>query len=266
MCRKVRTWLVLASFVLVSIFGTSEFYAYAGPAHRGPLPWRKKVHDTLFDREKVTRPSRHGLNRDSRDLPQNNCTVRGGLAYQYDAQGLNYGHGLANVLCPSTKPGQHKRPHVTIHELVVEAATKLAPPKPLVQTAPPRGKRELVGIPTWFWLDRSQWGNRSSSASADDLAVSITASAYELVIDPGDGSGVVTCKAPWTPYKGDPNVTSTCTHTYAHSGHYTITATARWGADWSASRGGGGTLPTISRSASFAVTVVQARSELIANP
>lgn len=264
MCRKVRAWLPLVSLVPLVVLVLTATLAHAGPAH-DPIPWKKKVDKTLFDNDKTPRSSGHKSSRGASNLQQNNCKVTGGLAYQRD-QLLYYGHGLANVHCPTGKPAQRKRPHVTLDELVVQAATRLAPPKPLVQTAPPRGKRELVGIPTWFWLDKSQWGDRTSSASAGGLSVSITASAYELVIDPGDGSDAVVCKAPWTPYQGNPSAKSSCTHKYAHSGSYNITVTARWGADWSGSGGAGGTLPTISRSASFPVTVVQARSELIDNP
>lgn len=244
------------------------FSVPCGPhsASAAPGRWQKKVARSV-QRERPAKDSRHrDTSRGSEVRSPNNCTYAGGLSYQADSQGLNYGHGLAQVVCPTGKPpGRRQRRQVTIHDLIVEAQTKLAPPKPLVQTAPPRGKRELVGIPTWVWLDKSQWGTRESSASAGGLSVAITASAYELVIDPGDGSNAIVCNAPWTPYIGDPEEKSSCTHTFTHSGSYTITVTARWGADWSGS-GGGGTLPTINRSVSFPVTVVQARSELIANP
>lgn len=266
-------WKIVACLALASLpmgSGLAVVNPLSGDARASSrhhvIPWKKKVDRTLYDKDRGQRPSKHTSKTTSDEPTLSNCHVTGGVAYQRDAQGLYYGHGIGQLNCPSSKPNQRKRPVVTLHQLIVEAQTKLAPPKPLVQTAPPRGKRELVGIPTWFWLDKSQWGDRTSSASAGNLSVSITASAYELVIDPGDGSDVLICKAPWTPYMGQPKATSNCTHAYTHSGSYTVTVSVKWGADWAGSGGAGGTLPTISRSATFPIRVVQARSELIANP
>lgn len=163
---------------------------------------------------------------------------------------------------PVCKPPHRKGP--STWELAQHASKLLLVPKPLVKTAPPQGKRELVGIPTWFWLDNSQWTDRSATARAGNVSAKVTAAAYEILIDPGDGSDPFTCGAPWTPY-ADGGV-SNCTHAYTHSGNYTVTVTANWGADWTGSDGNGGTLPTVDRSVRFGVQVVQARSQLIANP
>lgn len=257
---------LLLAIVVVAIFLPVLHSANADTGdHFRPPPTKTTIARTSTH---STQGSHGRRNVGSTYSPASNCTIVGGLAYNQEAQGLYYGHGLAQTTCPSPTPtpGRNTGPRVTIDQLILEAQTGLAPPKPFVKTAPPRGKRELVGIPTWFWLDKSQWDDRTSSASAGSLYVSVTASAYELVIDPGDGSDALVCKAPWTPYKGNPSAASDCTHTYTHSGNYTVAVSAKWGADWSGSGGAGGTLPTISRSATFPVNVVQARSELIANP
>lgn len=163
---------------------------------------------------------------------------------------------------PECKPPDSKGP--SSWALAQRANNLLAVPKPMVRTAPPRGKRVLVGIPTWFWLDRSQWASRSATAKAGGVSATVTASAYQIVIDAGDGSDPFTCGAPWTPYAD--GATSDCVHAYTHSGSYTVRVTANWGADWTGSDGNGGTLPTVGRTVRFSVQVVQARSELIANP
>lgn len=160
--------------------------------------------------------------------------------------------------CPSGKSG------VSSRDLYQRALAILPIPNPLIKTAPPRGKRELVNMPTWFWLDKSQWGTRSKRATDGNVWAAVQASTFEIVIDPGDGTEPFTCRAPWTQYQ--PGNQSSCTHAYTHSGIYTVKVTARWAADWSGSDGDGGTLPTFTRSAQFGVHVVQARSELIANP
>lgn len=167
-----------------------------------------------------------------------------------------------NNWTPGCKPQDPKGP--SAWELAQRASNLLTVPKPLIRTAPPRGKRELVGIPTWFWLDKSQWTDRSATARAGDVSATVTASAYEIVVEAGDGSDPFTCSAPWTPYVD--GAKSACTHAYRHSGRYTVTVAAYWGADWTGSDGNGGTLPTVGRTVRFSVQVVQARSELVANP
>lgn len=121
----------------------------------------------------------------------------------------------------------------------------------------------LVRMPTWFWLDRSQWGDRSDTVRAGRSSVKITASAAQLVIDPGDGSDPVTCAAPGTPYSAEAEEEDACTHAYDRSGTYTVRVTAKWDASWTGSDGDAGDLPTLGRSTTFRVTVVESRSELI---
>lgn len=150
-----------------------------------------------------------------------------------------------------------------------QAGARLPIPKPVIVTAPPRGKTMLVRLPTWFWLDDSQADPRSATARAGGVWAKATASAYRVTVDPGDGSEPVTCDAPGVAYSHDHTAAEeeqACTHAYTHSGSYTVTVTVSWGADWAGSDGNGGTLPTLNRSARFPVKVVQARSELIDDP
>ncbi|MBO0826740.1 MAG: hypothetical protein J2P24_03075 [Streptosporangiales bacterium] len=167
------------------------------------------------------------------------------------------------LIGPPVKPQCPNR-RVSTAGLAIQATNRLPIPAPAVRTAPPRSKRELVGIPTWFWLDKSQWATRSATASAGGVSSTVTASPYELVLDVGDGSDPFTCRAPWTPYRDGGH--SSCTRAFMHSGRYTVTATVRWAADWHGSDGNGGTLPTMNQTVRFPVQVVQARSELVANP
>lgn len=173
----------------------------------------------------------------------------------------------ANFVGPIARPcPTAKRQRASTYELALRANAEVSVPVPVVQTAPPRGKRELIGIPTWFWLDEAQWGTRRATASAGGASATVTASAFELLIDPGDGSRAFTCHVPWMPYKNDPGHKSNCTHTFAHPGWYIARVTVDWAADWSGSDGDGGTLPTIGRTVTFPIHVVEARSELVANP
>lgn len=156
------------------------------------------------------------------------------------------------------------RNQISSYTLMFRARKTLQIPRPLVRTAPPRGKLELVGIPTWFWLDKSQWSERSATAHGGGLSATVTASVYKVLVDPGDGTESFTCGPPWIPYAD--GAESACIHKYAHSGRYTATVTAYWATAWTGSDGNGGTLPTIEQAVKFRVRVAQARSELIANP
>ncbi|MQA01726.1 MAG: hypothetical protein GEV07_02995 [Streptosporangiales bacterium] len=121
-------------------------------------------------------------------------------------------------------------------------------------------------MPTWFWLDESQHRARSVTARADDVWAKATASAFRLRVDPGDGSAPVTCAAPGVAYAKDADEQDACRHAYKRKGTYTVRVTVSWGADWAGSDGDGGTLPTMTRSTTFQVRVVEARSELVDNP
>ncbi|MQA02908.1 MAG: hypothetical protein GEV07_09360 [Streptosporangiales bacterium] len=142
------------------------------------------------------------------------------------------------------------------------AYERLPVPAPVVRTAPPKDKRMLVRMPTWFWLGEAQHGSRSATARAGDNWATVTASARTVVVDPGDDP--VTCAAPGVSYAKDADEDAACTHAYEESGTYTVRVTVRWGASWVGSDGDGGSLPAVGRSASFRVTVVESRSELVA--
>jgi hypothetical protein len=55
----------------------------------------------------------------------------------------------------------------------------------------PQG-RTLVNLPTWFWLDGDEHEITGSSA----FGLVAIGTAQEIQVDPGDGSGAITC--PWT--------------------------------------------------------------------
>lgn len=61
--------------------------------------------------------------------------------------------------------------------LAFQANERLPIPAPVVKTAPPRGKRILVQLPTWFWLDKAQWDARSATARAQGAWSTVTVTA-----------------------------------------------------------------------------------------
>lgn len=177
------------------------------------------------------------------------------------------GPGLETTCAaPGQEPAAGGGDPVSAAALAVSAYSELMVPKPVIVTAPPRGTRMLVRMPTWFWLAQAQRTPRSTSASAGGVSVRITASAFEMAIDPGDGSDTVDCGELGVEYASGRSAEDGCTYAYERSGVYDVTVTVSWGADWAGSDGTGGTLPTISRSTTFPAHVVEARSELIEGP
>lgn len=223
----------------------------------------------LLKKYRCTPTSRHTASRPGRSVP----TRHGGTGATGAPCGLASVHTQKrsgrynNFLGPIARPcPTATKQEVSTYELALKANAEVPVPVPMILTAPPRGKREVINIPTWFWLDDSQWGKRTATATAGGASATVTASAYELLIDPGDDTGTLICHAPWSPYKKESRRRSNCTHEFKHPGRYEARVTVNWGADWSGSDGDGGTLPTIGRTVTFPIHVVEARSELIGNP
>lgn len=102
------------------------------------------------------------------------------------------------------------------------------PPPPIV-TAPPVGVPTLVNVANFYW---SELPPQHQAESVTDPAnrSTVTATAVSLVIDPGDGSGSLSCPAnptPWTE-SVDESTPGTCFHEYQRPGTYAVTATLQW--------------------------------------
>lgn len=154
-------------------------------------------------------------------------------------------------------------------ELAQRGYALLTPPKPVVMTAPPRGRPGLVGLPQWVWLPRSQWQPVKKRMTAGDVWAEITASPQHITVVPGDGRPGVRCPGPGTPYdKGRAaNAQRTdCSVTYERSSAgrpnsaYSVTVTVLWDATWVGSGGTGGALPAIPVSTTFPLRIAEGQS------
>lgn len=94
---------------------------------------------------------------------------------------------------------------VTVGEAARQAFGLLAAPAFTVGHNPPG--RAVVGLPTWFWAEGAGAGPVNGSAALGVVAIAEPA---RLEVDPGDGSGVVSC--PWSTVESD-----ACSHTYARA-------------------------------------------------
>ncbi|CAO5187333.1 ATP/GTP-binding protein [Frankia sp. AiPs1] len=100
---------------------------------------------------------------------------------------------------------------------------------------------QLVGLPTWLWLDPAGWNQVAATAAAGGVSVTALARPVQVVWSAGDG-GTVTCNGPGTPFPAGGNPTSAspdCGYTYRHrsldeaGGTFAVTATVRWDVTWS---------------------------------
>lgn len=89
-------------------------------------------------------------------------------------------------------------------ELAQQAFGQLAAPAFTLAFNPPG--RTVVGVPTWFWASTANGG----AISGTSLTVTAVAEPSHLEVDPGTGSGTLTC--PWAVTPGD-----ACTSTYTRS-------------------------------------------------
>lgn len=152
--------------------------------------------------------------------------------------------------------------------LAAEAKKELPLPRPAVATSPEAGGDQLVGVPTWLWIEGG-WAPASATASLPGVSVTVTAVPESVTWDMGDGSKVV-CRGPGTPYddarKNDEQKTD-CSHTYRRSSagqpgdRYPVAATLSWRVSWSASGvPGGGSLGAVTRTTRFGLRVAEAQA------
>ena len=148
-----------------------------------------------------------------------------------------------------------------------EARRRLDLPLPSPGLNPPGA--QLVGVPTWLWLDGA-WGATSATATVANVSATVTARPVRVEWDTGDGT-TLTCDGPGTPY--DPSrpasaQSSDCTHVYgrasgtAAGGAYQVRVTVIYEAAWTSSSGPSGDLGTLERTTTVPVQVLEAQALL----
>ena len=202
----------------------------------------------------------------------------GGLAtVHYDDGPVDPEPGEAYVLACYDESGRLVRSLLTVFDpgdplggiaaterALDEARRRLDLPLPRPALNPPAA--QLVGVPTWLWIEGS-WAPSSATASVAAVSATVTATPTSVVWDTGDGA-TVTCDAgtPYDPARPPAEQHSSCTHTFTRSsaplpgGTYAVTATVSYEVTWTASTGGGGALGTLGRSTTMSVRVLEAQA------
>ena len=151
--------------------------------------------------------------------------------------------------------------------LAQQAVSQLTLTNLQIAASPATNADQLVGLPTWVWLDQAGWQPKTASAAVPGESVTATATPTSVTWNFGDGTSL-TCQGPGTPYTAadSPQQPSpTCGHTYATTSvnqpdnAFNVTATVSWSVNWA---GGGqtGTVPALENTATTALRVADVQS------
>jgi hypothetical protein len=133
--------------------------------------------------------------------------------------------------------------------------------RPAIRLSPPLGSRQLVGLPTWLWID-GPWVPLQASATLDGVTSTVTATPTRVTWSVTDGPRL-TCDGPGTAYdtRRPADVQhSDCTLLFEDAGPRQLTATVTYVTRWTASTGDAGGLGPVTRAATVAVQVEQAQA------
>ncbi len=160
------------------------------------------------------------------------------------------------ITCPGIQPfggvvlvanGAAAAPAVTPQELLEIAIGELHIPVPKPQTAPPRGKDGLVGLPEWFWV--GNWAPVHVTVAVGPVWARATAVPQQLTFNPGSGLNGVSCIGPGTVYQPKLALSAQhtdCSYTYDQpstgqpGNAYQASVTVSWNISWVGSGGTGG--------------------------
>ncbi|WP_344627666.1 hypothetical protein [Kitasatospora arboriphila] len=164
--------------------------------------------------------------------------------------------------------GGTSAPAVDPAVLAAEAVSRLELPKPVVRMSPVETARQVVGVPSWLWVEQSSWKPVRSTAEVPGVVVEAVAVPVSSVWDLGDGSRPVECRGPGTPFRpgGDDSAASPdCGHVFARpsagseGGVFKAAVTTHWSVTWSGA-GRGGTFPDLVARTELPVRVAEIQS------
>ena len=145
------------------------------------------------------------------------------------------------------------RPPASLIDALRQRARDAVPFPVLAQEGAPSGERDsplITQLPTWLWVDQSQWHPVQAQASIPGI-VTVTAigTPRGLRWDPDTGDVPVTCDGPGVAYDfshPDDSQSTSCAYTYRHSsdvapnhGPYELTMGVDWSVEWQCSPGCG---------------------------
>jgi hypothetical protein len=156
-------------------------------------------------------------------------------------------------------------------ELALQAADELVLPYPTPGLSPMIGVNQIVGLPTWMWVEPTSWQPLTATAAIPGLSATVTATPTRTRWDMGDDSDEVVCDGPGVAFdftRDESQQHTDCTHIYQWGsadrpgGTYTITGFIDWELHWTATNGAGGTLADTSRGTSIDVHAAEIEAQI----
>lgn len=150
-------------------------------------------------------------------------------------------------------------------DLAQVARRQLALPPPDLRTSPTG--EQLVGLPTWLWIDPAAWRPRTQTVTVPGASVTAIATPRAVSWSLGDG-GTIDCTGPGTPYAkgGDPRAPSpTCGYLFRRSSAaspgevFRIAATIHWTVTWSGA-GESGTFDDLTSTGAVSLRVAESQT------
>ena len=154
---------------------------------------------------------------------------------------------MKDIDCGDAKQGRgdtDQRSGPSVDEVSWLAVERLKLPSPVIRMSPSKHERQMVGVPSWLWVEAAGWEPVSETAQVPGVSVTATAVPREVVWLMGEGGRVV-CGGPGTPYSAAfaPGAESPdCGYTYRRSslgepgGTFTVSVALSWDVTW---EGGG---------------------------
>ncbi len=161
------------------------------------------------------------------------------------------------ITCPGPQPFSQVvqvsnatgAPAISPQQLAQIAIAELIIPVLQPQTAPPRGRDGLVGLPEWFWFPRGEWAPVSRTVAVGPVWARATAVPVRIVFQPGGGQPGTSCRGPGTAFDrvlplGAQHTACSYTYRQPSAGQpgnvYAAAVTVLWNVFWVGSGNTGG--------------------------
>src|SRR5690606_28764229 len=153
-----------------------------------------------------------------------------------------------------------------LEALARELARDLPLPQPTPATSPPLDREQIVGLPTWLWIDPADWRPVSLAVELSGFQVAVTATPVRLDWDLGEHEDArVTCHGPgtpWTPEAEAAGRTSDCAWVFQRvpdppATAYPASVTLVWDVSYTATGQAGGSLGRNATTTGFELQVAE---------
>jgi hypothetical protein len=160
-----------------------------------------------------------------------------------------------------------------------EALAQIQVPAPVPSTSPGIDLPQVVGLPTWLWIDAATWQPLQTTVEAGGYSLTAVVTPTKVTWDMGEDDDIrpVECDGPGKPY--DLSLPahvlqhSDCTYTYRWAsdtltgpdhadGRYQAAVTTTWTVAWSTSDGQTGTLTDLTRTTPFSLRVTEIQATI----